>query len=58
MTLEEGSKGQLLVSYAHTTPPMMGVSCGVENQSLDDQVCVSVRVCECAGVCVCGCLCE
>ena len=43
--MEKGADGVLLLSYTHTSPPMMGVSCGVENQTLDDQVCVCVSVC-------------
>ncbi len=39
MRLEcDSEDGGLLLSYSHTAPPMMGMSCAVENQSLDDQV--------------------
>ncbi|XP_064396597.1 uncharacterized protein LOC135343550 isoform X2 [Halichondria panicea] len=33
----DSEDGGLLLSYSHTAPPMMGMSCAVENQSLDDQ---------------------
>ncbi len=44
MKLEcESEDGGLLLSYSHTAPPMMALSCGVENQSLDDQVSVDAN---------------
>jgi len=41
VSLEKGSDGDLLLSYVHTSAPMMGISCGVLNQTLDDEVSLS-----------------